>query len=98
MEALSFEWDDRKNAQNRRKHGVSFEEAETVFFDERALLIDDPDHSEPEDRFILLGLSAVARTLVVVHCYRQKGSIIRIISTRKANRAERDQYKRRLKR
>ena len=98
MGALSFEWDDSKNAQNRRKHGVSFEEAETVFFDERALLIDDPDHSEPEDRFILLGLSAIARTLVVVHCYRQKGDIICIISARKANRAERDQYKRRLKR
>ena len=70
----------------------------TVFFDERALLMDDPDHSEHEDRFILLGLSAAARTLVVVHCYRRKGDIIRIISARKANRAERDQYRRRLKR
>ena len=97
MGTLSFEWDDRKNAQNRRKHGVSFEEAETVFFDERALLIDDPEHSEREDRFILLGLSAVARMLVVVHCYREKGDIIRIISARKANRAERDEYKQRLK-
>jgi uncharacterized DUF497 family protein len=98
MQALRFEWDDRKNAQNRRQHRVSFEEAETVFYDERALLINDPDHSEAEDRFILLGLSAAARTLVVVHCHRERSNIIRIISARKANRAEREQYAQRLER
>jgi len=98
MQELRFEWDDRKNAENRRKHGVSFEEAEAVFFDERALLIDDPDDSKTEDRFILLGLSAAARTLVVVHCYREKSNVIRIISARKANRTEREEYAQRLKR
>lgn len=92
MPALRFAWDDRKDAQNRRKHGVSFEEAQTVFFDERALLLDDPDHSDQEDRFILLGLSAALRTLVVCHCYRAASGVIRIISARKANRAERQEY------
>jgi hypothetical protein len=89
---LRFEWDERKNAQNRHKHGVSFEEAQTVFFDDRALLLDDPDHSDQEDRFILLGLSAALRTLVVCHCYRAASGVIRIISARKANRAEREEY------
>lgn len=89
---LRFEWDDRKNSQNKRKHGVSFEEAQTVFFDERALLIADPDHSEVEDRFILLGFSSMLRTLVVCHCYRQGGNVIRLISARKANRAESEGY------
>jgi hypothetical protein len=92
MSDLRFEWDDRKNAANRRKHGISFEEAETVFADERALLIDDPDHSEDEDRFILLGLSSALRTLVVCHCYRRRSEVIRIISARKANRSERTEY------
>lgn len=98
MPQLRFEWDHRKNAQNRRKHGISFEEAETVFFDERALLIDDPDDSKTEDRFILLGLSAAARTLVVVHCHRETSDVIRIVSARKANRREREDYAQRLKR
>lgn len=66
MEDIRFEWDPRKNAANQRKHGVSFEEAQTVFSDERALLIDDPDHSAEEDRFIMLGLSAALRTLACV--------------------------------
>ena len=92
MAELRFEWDDRKNAQNRRKHGVSFEEAETVFYDEHALLIADPDHSEHEERFILLGLSSVLRTLVVCHCYRREGDVVRIISARLADRQEREQY------
>ncbi len=98
MSDLAFEWDQRKNAQNRRKHGVSFEEAESVFSDERALLIADPEHSDAEDRFVLLGLSAVARTLVVCHCLRAGGDVIRIISARKADRTEQSQYRQRLER
>ena len=74
---------------------MSFAEAETVFSDEHALLVDDPDHSENEDRFVLLGLSARLRTLVVVHCYREERGVIRIISARKATRKERDLYNRR---
>lgn len=92
---LRFEWDDSKDAQNRRKHGISFEEAQTVFFDEKALLIADPDHSEQEERFILLGLSNALRTLVVCHCYRQEGDVIRLISARRADRQEREQYEKR---
>lgn len=94
MAELSFEWDDRKDAINRRKHGVSFAEAQTVFFDEHALLIADPGHSEREERFVLLGLSSALRALVVCHCYRQ-GAVIRIVSARKANREERTQYEHR---
>ena len=89
---LHFEWDNRKNAQNRRKHGVSFKEAQTVFFDEQALLIADPDHSEQDERFVLLGLSSALRTLVVCHCYLREGDLIRLISARRANRQERELY------
>jgi uncharacterized DUF497 family protein len=89
---LRFEWDASKNRANRRKHGVSFEEAQSVFFDENALLIEDPDHSDHEDRFVLLGLSSKLRALVVCHCYRRRGDVIRIISARKAGRSERAQY------
>jgi uncharacterized DUF497 family protein len=86
---LRFEWDERKDAENRRKHGVSFEEAETVFYDERALLAhDDDSDAHGEDRFVLLGLSAGLRTLLVCHAYRASDSVIRIISARKANRSE----------
>jgi uncharacterized DUF497 family protein len=92
MKWLSFEWDPRKNASNRRKHGISFEEAQTIFVDENALLIDDPDHSTDEDRFILLGLSARLHILVVCHCYREQDDVIRIISARKATRSEHRQY------
>ncbi len=92
MADLRFEWDERKNTQNKRKHGVSFEEAQTVFFDDHALLIDDPDHSAYEERFILLGLSGQLRTLVVCHCYRRREEVIRIISARRANRQERHRY------
>jgi uncharacterized DUF497 family protein len=97
MAELRFEWDPRKDAANQRKHGVSFEEAVTVFSDERALLLDDPDHSADEDRFILLGLSASLRALVVCHCYREAEDVIRIVSARKATRAERAEYERRWK-
>ena len=92
MSALRFEWDDRKAAANERKHGVSFEEARAVFFDERARLIDDPDHSGDEERFILLGLSSTLRLLVVCHCYRGEGNVIRIISARKATARESKSY------
>ena len=98
MPDLEFEWDPRKDAANRRKHGVSFEEAATVFTDENALLVDDPDHSEAELRFVLLGLSAALRTLLVCHCYMERDEVIRIISARKADRAERREYARRLRR
>ena len=92
MSDLRFEWDPRKAAQNLRKHGVSFSEAEPVFSDERALLVDDPDHSEEEERFLLLGLSAELRLLVVSHSYRSNELVIRIISAWKATRPERQQY------
>ena len=93
MPALRFEWDNRKAAANLRKHGVSFEEARSVFFDEQARLIDDPDHSEEEDRFVLLGLSGALRLLLVCHCYRSEGEIIRIISARRATRTEAKFYR-----
>lgn len=92
MSALHFEWDERKAAANVKKHGVSFEEAKSAFYDERAKLIDDPDHSREEDRFVLLGLSAVLRLLVVCHCYRGDGGVIRIISARKAAANEIQSY------
>ena len=95
MLALRFEWDDRKNTENKRKHSVSFEEGQTVFLDEHALLVADPDHLQSEERFILLGLSSALRILVVCHCYRRRGGLIRLISARKANRAEREHYERR---
>ena len=94
MSDLRFEWDERKANSNRRKHGVTFEEAQTVFLDDHALLIDDPDHSDDEDRFVLLGISARLRLLVVCHCYRKSGDVIRIISARKADRSERALYPR----
>jgi uncharacterized protein len=95
MNELRFEWDPTKAAVNSRKHKVSFEEGKTVFDDERALLLDDPDHSATEDRFVLLGLSAMLRTVVVVHCYRENDEVIRLISARKATRAEQRQYEER---
>ncbi|MBI5936611.1 MAG: BrnT family toxin [Betaproteobacteria bacterium] len=88
MSALTFDWDERKAAANLKKHGVSFEEAKSAFLDERAKLIDDPDHSEDEERLILLGLSSALRLLVVCHCYRDEGGVIRIISARKASTRE----------
>ena len=89
---MKFTWDKNKAASNLCKHGVSFEEAKTVFRDCDALRIYDPDHSEDEDRFILLGLSATMRILVVCHCYRENDDQIRIISARKATRNESTAY------
>lgn len=92
MAELRFEWDPRKSAANKRKHGVAFEEAESVFADDHALLIDDPGHSDTEDRFVPLGLSARLRVLVVVHCYRRADAVIRIVSARKAAKPEQQRY------
>jgi uncharacterized DUF497 family protein len=92
MGPIRFEWDPRKAAANLRKHGISFAEAETAFYDDYATIIDDPDHSAEEERFLLLGMSAALRILVVVHCVREVGSVIRLISARKATRSERAQY------
>ena len=88
----TFEWDKRKASENRRKHGVTFEEAKSAFLDENARVIPDPEHSDDEDRFVLLGLSVRLRLLVVVHCYRLGENLIRIISARRADPAERSQY------
>ncbi len=98
MAELRFDWDPRKAAENLRRHRVSFEEAQTAFLDEEALVIEDPDHSEVEDRFILLGMSGGLRVLFVCHCVREAGSLIRIISARRANRHEQEQYRERLRR
>lgn len=92
MDELIFEWDENKNAINKKKHHVSFEEAKTVFEDENALVIDDPEHSKEEERFIILGFSLRANLLVVCHCYRASESVIRIISARKATTREAQQY------
>ena len=89
---LNFEWDEHKNAINKIKHKVSFEEAQTVFYDDRALVIDDPEHSIDEDRFIILGMSSRANLLIVCHCYRASDTVIRIISARKATKTEAGYY------
>jgi len=92
MNELQFEWDKRKEKTNIKKHGVSFEEAQAVFFDENAIQFFDPDHSDDEDRFILLGISFKLRILVVCHCFRESEGIIRIISARKADGDEENEY------
>ena len=92
MDSISFSWDDQKNSTNRRKHKVSFEEAQSVFFDEEAIEYDDPDHSGSEERCLMLGLSYKARILMVSFALRSKGSEIRIISARKATKKEQNIY------
>ena len=92
MYELRFEWDESKNKTNKRKHGISFEEARTVFNDENAKLYYDPDHSGDEDRFILLGLSVRLRAVVVCHCFREDDLVIRIVSARKADKTEERVY------
>jgi uncharacterized DUF497 family protein len=92
---LRFAWDAAKNERNQRKHGVTFEEAQTIFSDDHALFMGDPDHSDGEDRFLLLGLSSLLRTLVVCHCFRDEEDLIRIISARKADQEEQALYNRR---
>lgn len=92
MGNITFAWERRKARSNLVKHGVSFEEAQSVFWDETARLIDDPDHSEDEDRFVLLGYSVQARCLIVSHCYRESDSVIRLISARRATAQEEQVY------
>ena len=85
---IRFEWDQPKATANLKKHGISFEEAQSVFYDEFAIQFYDDDHSSSEDRFIMLGMSSSARVLVVCHCERESGDLIRIISARKATKLE----------
>ena len=99
MADLRIEWDESKARTNLVKHGVGFDEAETAFTDDYALLLPDPDHSSlDEERLLLIGMSAALRVLVVVHCERADGDIIRLISARRATRSERAQYDARWKR
>lgn len=88
MNEIKFIWDEQKNKSNKRKHGIPFEEAQTVFYDENAIEFFDPEHSTNEDRFLMLGLSVKLRVLVVCHCVRNRGTILRIISARRATRKE----------
>lgn len=92
MNELKFEWDEKKGKSNIKKHGVSFQEAYTVFYDENAIQFYDPDNSEDEDRFILLGMSLKLRVLIVCHCSRKSDTVIRIFSARKANNDEEREY------
>ena len=92
MNPISFSWDDRKNIANQKKHRISFEEAQSVFFDEHAIEYYDPDHSESEDSFLMLGLSYQVQVLVVSYTLRKEGTEIRIISARKATKKEQKAY------
>jgi uncharacterized DUF497 family protein len=87
-----FDWDENKNLINKKKHGIDFDEASSVFFDENAILFDDPEHSDYEERFLLLGMSNTANVCIVCHCYRESDTVIRIISARKAMKKEVDRY------
>ena len=98
MSEIEFEWDPKKAAANLKKHGVSFEEASTAFWDDHALVIDDPDHSLDEERFVLLGLSSDVRLVTVVHCFRGKDNVIRIISARRATPGEQTSYEAQVRR
>ena len=93
MKQIKFAWDSAKAASNAKKHGISFEEAKTVFDDDNARLIADPDHSDGEERFVLLGMGYTLKVLTVVHCYMDEESTIRIISARKSTKNEEKQYK-----
>ncbi len=92
MNDIKFDWDKSKALLNKKKHGVSFDEAVTVFYDDHALEFQDPDHSQDEDRFFIVGLSFRTRVLLVSHCLRKSGSLIRIISARKATKEEAKKY------
>ena len=92
MNSIDFVWDENKNKANIKKHGVSFVEAQTVFLDEKAIRFFDPEHSEDEARFIMLGLSFKLRVVVVCHCYRENDTVIRLISARKADKNETKNY------
>lgn len=88
MDNLRFVWDEKKDRANQKKHKISFEEAESVFFDENALEYYDSEHSKEEGRFIMLGFSFRLRMLIVCYCYREDDSMIRIFSARKATKKE----------
>ncbi len=92
MKKLKFEWDNNKDRMNISKHGVSFNEAQTAFYDEYAIQFFDPEHSESEDRFLLLGTSFKLKILVVCHCFREDEIVVRIISARKADKDETKAY------
>lgn len=92
MNELFFTWDENKNTSNKIKHGISFEEASTVFYDDYAILFDDPDHSVVEDRFLILGFSTQNHLCIVSHCYRDNSDVIRIISARLATKKEQSIY------
>lgn len=92
MKEIKFTWDDNKNNINKKKHGLSFEEAKEVFGDENAILFDDPDHSLEEDRFLIIGMIKSAKVCIVSHCYRDDDSTIRLISAREATKNEKRIY------
>lgn len=92
MESLKFEWDENKNDVNKKKHGLSFETAQEVFYDEAAVLFDDPDHSIGEERFLIIGMLKSSKICIVSHCYRDSDSVIRLISAREATKNERKIY------
>ena len=95
MKKIKFEWDEKKAQSNIHKHGISFEEAMSVFYDERAIEFFDDEHSEWEERFLLLGLSQKMNLLLICHCYRESNGTIRIISARKATKNEAKYYEKR---
>ena len=88
MNDLRIEWDENKNQSNQKKHGISFEEAREVFYDDQAILFDDPDNSTDEDSFLLIGITQKEHICIVSHCYRGEDDVIRIISARKAVTSE----------
>lgn len=92
MDTIVFEWDPVKNEINKKKHHISFEEAQTVFYDDNAILFDDPDHSLEEERFLIIGLTKTTKLCIVSHCYRGQDQIIRLISARKATKNEANVY------
>lgn len=92
MDIIKFEWDENKNQTNKQKHGIGFEEAQTVFYDDNAILFDDPEHSEEEERFLIIGITSNEKICIVSHCYRENDKKIRLISARKATKSERKIY------
>lgn len=94
MEYIHFEWDENKNRINKAKHGIDFEEAATIFYDDDAIMFDDPEHSMEEERFLILGITKHERLCIVSHCYRGEDNVIRIISARKATKNETRTYNR----
>ena len=92
MDMIKFEWDENKNRTNQQKHGISFDEAKTVFYDENAILFDDPEHSREEERFLIIGVTTNEKICIASHCYKDNDKKIRLISARKATKSERKTY------